>query len=170
MCPRLSRVGKDILSLESKSDGGFLKRNKGGSAEENSHWYLEVSPLHLSCYCHLGWKDSNTKALGWWETVWGKGRNERKYVLPDGKGVAEYPKMSFTCALKFSPWGGEKIRVPNIWCQYNTLIHWEVPLKGRRQNIQQQPCFTTNWLSLPMSSVPSLGSPFSHLKWAIIGF
>lgn len=23
--------------------------------------------------------------------------------LPHGKGVAEYPKMSFTCALKFSP-------------------------------------------------------------------
>lgn len=29
--------------------------------------------------------------------------------LPDGKGVAEYPKMSFTCALKFSPWDKEKI-------------------------------------------------------------
>lgn len=29
--------------------------------------------------------------------------------LPNGKGVAEYPKMSFTCALKFSPWDKEKV-------------------------------------------------------------
>lgn len=30
----MSRVGKDILSLEDKSDDGFMKRNKGEVLEE----------------------------------------------------------------------------------------------------------------------------------------
>lgn len=30
-------------------------------------------------------------------------REERKLILSEGKGVAEYPKVSFTYAVKFSP-------------------------------------------------------------------
>ena len=41
-------------------------------------------------------------------------RKKRKLILPEGKSIAEYPKISFTCALKLSPWNRKKNKFPNI--------------------------------------------------------
>lgn len=145
MCPRLSEVGREILSLKKKLDDRFPRRNKRENAGKNSLWHPVILALHLSCYCHLEGTTQYWKHLDG-DGAWEKGGNERGLILTEGKGLLSSHRSVPPLPLKFTPWNGVKNRFPTVWGHISTFIHWEEPL-SRNQDIQLWPGYFTYLIS-----------------------
>lgn len=90
-----------MMDSQKEIKGEMLKRTQSLTSRGTAFTSKLLLPSRVEKTVILKYLDGG-------EVAWKKGRNVRKLILSKGKGVAEYPKINFTYALKFSPRDREK--------------------------------------------------------------